>query len=69
MEIWLEIGNCLGHRRIKGGGIQGHRRRWYTGIAADDTEAEEIEAADLLILIAGDWYPIKIILIPVRLIF
>lgn len=54
VEIWLEIGNCLGHRRIKGGGIQGHRRRWYTGIAADDTEAEEIEAADLLILIAGD---------------
>ncbi|KAL4585202.1 hypothetical protein LXL04_009817 [Taraxacum kok-saghyz] len=46
--------NCLGRRRIKGGGIQGHRRRWYTGIVAEDTEAEEIEAADLLILIADE---------------
>ncbi|KVI01766.1 hypothetical protein Ccrd_019947 [Cynara cardunculus var. scolymus] len=56
--IWVEIGNCPGRRRIKGGDIQGHRRRWDTGMAAADIEAEEIEAADLLIPIAVlDWSP------------
>lgn len=52
-EECLEIGNYLGRRPIKGVGIQGHRRRWGTGIIAAEIEVEEIEAANLLILIAG----------------
>ncbi|KVI10999.1 hypothetical protein Ccrd_010595 [Cynara cardunculus var. scolymus] len=51
-EECLEIGNYLGRRPIKGVGIQGHRRRLDTGIKAAEIEVEEIEAANLLILIA-----------------